>query len=145
MHESSENKIFFLLDLSTKYSFRSIEIYAFVLIVPIYQNVTNRPQEKVNPLDVARAPTAVHTHTPCCSAAWVGSGNMDDGRGRECAAAGISQISTHININRGRHSWPTGYRMRGRKKISTLPILSHSRSCPGAENRSLMLCSNKIT
>ena len=28
------------------------------------------------------------SHTPCCSAAWVGSGNMDDGRGRECAAAG---------------------------------------------------------
>ena len=33
---------------------------------------------------------------------------------------GISQISTHININRGRHSWPTGYRyrMRGRKRKS---------------------------
>lgn len=39
---------------------------------------------------------------------------------------GISQISTHININRGRHSWPTGYRMRGRKRKSRHPQYYHT-------------------
>ena len=57
------------------------------------------------------------SHTPCCSAAWLGR-KWEYGRrtwARVCGG-GISQISTHININRGRHSWPTGYRMRGERK-----------------------------